>query len=483
MRYLPTFFDIENQPCLVVGGGMTASRKAWVLQRAGAQVTVVAPDVTAPELSQAIEERTIRHVSRCFRPDDVTGSTLIIAATDDTDANQQISAAAKRYGIPVNVVDHPELCTFVMPSVIDRSPLVIAISTGGAAPVLARHLRGVIERLLPRSYGRLAGLMGAFRDRVRARFATGPERRRFWEAMLEGPIARRFLEGDEVGARNALDHALTTGQEGVGLGGEVLLVGAGPGDPDLLTLRALRALESAETVVYDHLVDEAVLDLARRDAARVYVGKERGRHCRPQEEINALLIELAQQGQRVVRLKGGDPFVFGRGGEEAEALSGAGVRFQVIPGITAALGCAAAAGIPLTHRDVARTCVLATGHSCSGADEPDWKVLTKPKTTVVWYMCVHRMKDICADLLRHGAAPEIPAAVIEHGTTQAQRVIEATLADLAEVAQEADVQAPALMIVGDVVGRRQRPGTRHEPTAKRAGGPAARTQEAWAPMG
>jgi uroporphyrin-III C-methyltransferase/precorrin-2 dehydrogenase/sirohydrochlorin ferrochelatase len=349
----------------------------------------------------------------------------------------------------VNVVDDRELSRFIVPAIVDRSPVVVAVASSGDAPVLTRRLREKLESLLPDGLGRLAKLSGQLRNKVKERFRNPLQRRRFWESFFDGPIAADVLAGRDDEAQARIDHALAQGEE-KSARGEVSLVGAGPGDPGLLTLRALRALQNADVVLYDRLVSAQVLDLARRDAEKIYVGKAAGHAHVPQEGINRLLVELALQGKRVCRLKGGDPFIFGRGGEELEELARAGIRFEVVPGITAAAGCAAYAGIPLTHRDYAQSVTFATGH-CKGEDDTiDWEMLARPNQTVVFYMGLRALGNILEQLQAHGVPSARAAAVIEQGTQSSQRVITGTLATLQAQVHEAKVQSPALLVVGEV---------------------------------
>ncbi len=449
MNFFPIFLNIKDRPCLVVGGGDVAARKVTLLCKAGGQVTVVAPYL-CDRLSIQYQRGEIRHQQRGFEPDDVAGNLIVIAATDDEELNRRVSELAKQQNIAVNVVDQPALCSFTMPSIVDRSPVVIAVSTGGASPVLARLLRARLETLIPAAYGRLARLVEGFRQQVKQRFATSDERRRFWEGVLQGPIAEMLLAGQEPAARRALEQAMAQAHTGE-VTGEVYLVGAGPGDPDLLTFRALRLMQQADIILYDRLVSPEILDLTRRDADRIYVGKERSKHAVPQAEINELLVELANKGKRVLRLKGGDPFIFGRGGEEIDRLTDEGIPFQVVPGITAAAGCASYAGIPLTHRDYSQSCVFVTGHLKDGTTDLNWETLTQPQQTVVIYMSLAGLEIICRELIVHGLPEATPAALIEQGTTQQQRVLIGDLATLPGIVKAAEVRAPTLVIIGKVV--------------------------------
>lgn len=379
---------------------------------------------------------------------------LAIAATDDEPLNATVSQHANALGVPVNVVDSPQLCSVIFPAIVDRSPLVVAVSSGGDAPVLARLIRARIETWIPAAYGQLAGLAKQFRAQVKARFANVQQRRVFWEEVFQGPIAEQALAGRTAEAERLLAEKLA-GAAPKALG-EVYLVGAGPGDPDLLTFRALRLMQQADVVLYDRLVAPAIIDLCRRDADRIYVGKQRADHAVPQEQINQQLVTLAKQGKRVLRLKGGDPFIFGRGGEEIEELAAHGVPFQVVPGITAASGCAAYAGIPLTHRDHAQSVRFVTGHLKDGSCDLPWSELAAPAQTLVFYMGLVGLPVICQQLIAHGRSAETPAALVQQGTTSNQRVFTATLGTLAERIAQEDVQAPTLLIVGEVVQLREK---------------------------
>ncbi|MDP2155912.1 MAG: siroheme synthase CysG, partial [Sulfuricella sp.] len=383
MDFFPIFFDIKNKPCLVVGGGEVATRKAGMLMQSGGLITVVAPELTNT-LKELANAGKIIHITEKFRPEHLGEAVLVIAATNDRAVNEQVSVAAKKLRIPVNVVDNPDLCSFIMPSVIDRSPLVIAISSGGTSPVLARVMRAKLETFIPAAYGRLAHFAASFRDQVKNHILPA-KRRIFWEKVLQGPVAEMVLSGQDQAAKDVLQKMIDTDSDDTPPRGEVYLVGGGPGNPDLLTFRALRLMQQADVVVYDNLVSPAVLELARRDAERIYVGKERANHAMRQENINELLVKLAKEGKRVLRLKGGDPFVFGRGGEEIETLAAHGVPFQVVPGITAATGVSSYAGIPLTHRDYAQSCVFVTGHLKDGSVNIDLTGIAKTNQTIVIY--------------------------------------------------------------------------------------------------
>jgi uroporphyrin-III C-methyltransferase/precorrin-2 dehydrogenase/sirohydrochlorin ferrochelatase len=450
MKYLPLFFDIKGRPCLVVGGGEIAARKVEALLRAGARITVVSPQL-GPPLGARHAAGEIGHLAEAFDAGHLAECVLAVAATDDEVINRRVSDLARKRRIPVNVVDHPELCSFIFPSVIDRSPVTVAVSTAGAAPVLARLLRARLETLIPATYGRLAELAGRFRHVVKARLPQGAVRRRFWEETLQGPVAELVHAGREAAAAHALQAALDKADTDGLRCGEVYLVGAGPGDPDLLSFRALRLMQQCDVVLYDRLVQPAILDLVRREAERIYVGKRRSFHSVRQEEINALLVKLARDGKRVLRLKGGDPFIFGRGGEEIATLADEGIPFQIVPGISAANGCAAYAGIPLTHRDFAQSVLFVTGHLKDGSMDLNWDALIQPAQTLVVYMGLSGLDILCRELIAHGMAAAMPAALVERGTTAGQRVLIGSLESLPAIVAKQDVHAPTLLIIGGVV--------------------------------
>ena len=450
--YFAAFLDLRGKPGIVVGGGAVAALKAEALLRSGVRVTVIAPRLGG-RLAELVLLGALRHEDRRFQPGDLVGAEIAMAATDDAAVNAAVAAAARALKIPVNVADDAASSTFIMPSVVDRPPLQIAISSAGTSPVLARKLRTIIEAVVPFAFGRLAALAGRFRAASKRRHPDPEARRRFWEEVMDGPVADMVLCGNEVLAEKALEEKL---DEASKLQGFVSLVGAGPGDPELLTLRALRVMQRANVVLYDHLVAPALVDLARRDAERIYVGKEKDNHALPQEEINALMVRLAREGKRVVRLKGGDPFIFGRGGEEIDSLAAQGIAFEVVPGVTAAAGAASYAGIPLTHRDHAHACIFVTGHLKNGAAQLDWASLVRPRQTIVVYMGVGAVAAICAGLVEHGLPASTPAALVEKATLREQRVVEGTLGSLAEKSLLAGVRPPALLIVGEVVRLRSR---------------------------
>ncbi|WP_165664701.1 siroheme synthase CysG [Metapseudomonas otitidis] len=448
MDFLPLFHNLQGRHVLVVGGGEIALRKARLLADAGACLRVVAPEIDSQLVALVEQSHGLVH-RRGYASGDLEGAVLAIAATDDEPLNAQISRDAQARGVPVNVVDAPALCSVIFPAIVDRSPLIVAVSSAGDAPVLARLIRAKIETWIPSAYGQLAGLAKRFRQQVKQLFPDVQQRRVFWEDVFQGPIAERVLSGQPAEAERMLAERVAGGVPKPL--GEVYLVGAGPGDPDLLTFRALRLMQQADVVLYDRLVAEPIIEMCRRDAERIYVGKRRADHAVPQDQINRLLIDLAKQGKRVLRLKGGDPFIFGRGGEEIGELATHGIPFQVVPGITAASGCAAYAGIPLTHRDHAQSVRFVTGHLKDGSSDLPWADLTSPGQTLVFYMGLVGLPIICEQLVRHGRSADTPAALVQQGTTRNQRVFTGTLGSLPQLVAEHDVHAPTLVIVGEVV--------------------------------
>tara|TARA_R110002110_G_scaffold166675_1_gene367469 strand:+ start:28676 stop:30067 length:1392 start_codon:yes stop_codon:yes gene_type:complete len=448
LQYLPVFLRLQQQPAVLVGGGTVATRKARLLLRAGAQLTVVAPRITT-ELEQLLEAHQGVWLQQAYAADCLQRQRLVIAATPHEEINRQVHDDAQALSLPVNVVDSPALCTFIFPSIVDRDPLLVAISSSGQSPVLARILRRRIEAMLPAAYGRLAAFGGSLRSLVKSRIPAETTRRLFWEQIMEGSVAEQVLAGRESRARQMVEERLkdTSALQH----GEVYLLGAGPGDPDLMTFKAARLLQSADVVLYDRLVAPQIVDMARRDAQRIYVGKQRADHAVPQDQINQLLLDLAQEGKRVVRLKGGDPFIFGRGGEEIVRLAAHGIPFQVVPGITAASGAACYAGIPLTHRDHAQSVRFVAGYLKGNKVEHDWQGFLSTTETLVFYMGLVGLPVICEQLVAHGRDADTPVALVERATLPEQRVIVGTLGTMvAKVAQESP-RAPTLIIVGDVV--------------------------------
>lgn len=448
MDFLPLHFDLKGQACLLVGGGAVALRKATLLSAAGASVNVVAPEISADFSTLA----NTRIDCRPFDPADIEGKTLVVAATDDSALNETVSTLCRARHIPVNVVDQPNLCSVIFPAIVDRSPVLISVATGGASPVLTRALREMLESLIGTGYSRLARYLGSKRAALKIRYPDVDRRRRLTENFLTSTAASQVMVGREAGA----DAWFESDEHQASAVGEVYVVGAGPGDPDLLTLRALQLMQRADVVLYDSLVSAPILDRVRRDARKLFVGKQKAAHAVPQEDLNRMMVELAQAGQRVLRLKGGDPFVFGRGGEELETLAANHIPFQVVPGITAANGCASYAGIPLTHRDYSQSVQFVTGHPKEGQVHLEWHKFAQPNQTLVFYMGLGGLSRICDNLIEHGKSPETPAALIEKGTLPDQRVITGTLATLPGLVEEHDVTRPTLVIVGEVVKLRTR---------------------------
>jgi len=442
--------DLRDRATLVVGGNEIAARKAGLLLSAGARVVALCPQPLVAAWADLAGGDRVRHQRAAYSDASLDGMALVIAATGDADLDQRISAAAQARGIPVNVPDRPTLCGFILPSIIDRSPIMVAVSSGGEAPVLSRLIRARLETLIPAAYGRLAALAGRFRERVRGAISTGEARRKFWEKVFLSPVAEMVFAGREAEADARLA-AMLADPAASDARGEVYLVGAGPGNPDLLTFRALRLMQQADVVVYDRLVSPPILEMCRRDAERIYVGKERDNHAVPQDEINLLLARLALEGKRVLRLKGGDPFIFGRGGEEIETLREHGVSFQVVPAVTAAAGVASYAGIPLTHRDYSQALVFVTGHLKDGSMDLDWDMLARPRQTIVVYMGLKGLSHLCAQMIVHGLAADTPIAVVQQGTTLNQKVVIGTLATMPDKVAAAELKPPTLIIIGQVV--------------------------------
>ena len=450
MDYFPLFCRLQGKRCLLVGGGEVAERKARLLLDAGADLLVGAPGFT-PAFHRWAQQEKLTLLQGRFTAGWLTECWLVIAATDNNSVNQQVAAAAEAKRIFCNLVDAPEQASVIMPSIIDRSPLMVAVSSGGTSPVLARILREKLEALLPQHIGQLARYAGSLRRRVKSTFVSVSERRRFWEKLfVNHRLAQSLAKQDRARITKITETLLT---EPLDNRGEVVLVGAGPGDPGLLTLKGLQQIQQADVVVYDRLVSDDVMKLVRRDAERIFVGKRAGHHCVPQEEINQILLREARLGRRVVRLKGGDPFIFGRGGEELETLCLAGIPFSVVPGITAASGCSAYAGIPLTHRDYAQSVRLVTGH-LQRDSQLDWSTLAAEQQTLVFYMGLSQAAEIQQQLLTQGMSADMPVALVENGTSTNQRVVSGTLAQLSELAQQ--VNSPSLMIIGRVVGLRKK---------------------------
>ncbi len=444
MDIFPISLKLQQQPCLIVGGGHIAYRKAVLLHKAGAVIHIIAPDIDA-NLLQLVEESQGQYIQALYPAQiQLNDYRLVIAATDDYAVNTQVFEDCEALKILVNSVDDPPHCRFMVPAIVDRSPLVISVASNGTSPVLSRQIRTQLETSIPHGMGKLAEFSGKWRAAVKAKISNPDERRVFWEDLYASSLKEQVFHDNLVEADRLIEQALAEWKTPKG---EVYLVGAGPGDPELLTLKALRLMQQADVVIYDRLVSPAIMELCRRDATKIYVGKARSNHAVPQEGINALLVEYASKGQRVCRLKGGDPFIFGRGGEEIQELFAAGVPFQVVPGITAASGCSAYAGIPLTHRDYAQSVRFLTGHLKEGSPELPWDELVYQNQTLVLYMGLVGLEK--------GQRPDMPVALISKGTTPEQKVLVGTLADIASKVEENHIQAPTLTIIGDVVSLRE----------------------------
>jgi uroporphyrin-III C-methyltransferase/precorrin-2 dehydrogenase/sirohydrochlorin ferrochelatase len=457
LDHLPIFLDIRGKTVVVSGGGTLAARRVERALSAGAQVKVFAGELSE-EFRPFLENEAVSIFRRRVEQDDLTGAILAYGAEEDLENDKRLHALAKRAGVLTNVADTMELCDFITPAILDRTPLVAAISSSGASPILARIIKAELESAIPATFGNLSRFLGQFRDEVAGRITDGTLRRRFWEDVAESAVGERVMAGDFAGAEAALRARLDAFDDRAGGGpaGEIYLVGTGPGDPDLLTFRALRLMQRADAVLYDRLIGPRLMNLVRRDAERVYVGKKKNEHTMSQEEISQLLVRLAHEGKRVLRLKGGDPFIFGRGGEEIETIARHGIPFQVVPGITAAAGCAAYAGIPLTHRDHAQTCIFVTGHGKDGEIDLNWEALIQPNQTVAIYMGLGMIDALASAFIAHGMTPDMPAAVIDNGTRRAQRVVAGTISDIAERTEAEALKGPAIIIIGTVVTLRER---------------------------
>ena len=455
MEQLPVFYNVKGRKVVITGGGTVAARRTEISLRSGAHVTVFA-DSLSDEFLEFRGRADFAHETRAPVLGDLADAAMAFGASENEAVDGALYDLTRQAGVPANIADVPEQCDFIMASIVDRSPLVIAVSSSGTAPILSRMIRARLETMLPASYGRLAEFAGQFREMVAHKLSNGLARRKFWERTIYGPTADLVLAGDETRAEQQLKselQAMVNEEEGQPIG-QVFLVGAGPGDPDLLTFRALRLMQLADVVVHDRLIGEGVLNLVRRDAERVYVGKRPRDHTLPQEEISQLLVRLAKEGKRVLRLKGGDPFIFGRGGEEIETLAAEGVPFQVVPGITAASGCSSYAGIPLTHRDHAQSCVFVTAHGRDGVIDLDWTSLLRPRQTVAIYMGLGSLGKVAGEFIARGADADLPAAVVDNGTRSNQQVVTGSLGKIAELAASAELKGPALVIIGTVVSLR-----------------------------
>ncbi|WP_394193353.1 siroheme synthase CysG [Pseudoalteromonas atlantica] len=446
MQYLPIFTKLDNKPVLVVGGGEVALRKCRAFLKARASVTLVAPWF-CDELKEHAQNNEVTLIDAYFEESHLEGKMLVIAATDNDAVNNNVFELANAKNVFVNVVDDQPKCTFIFPSIVDRDPITIAISSAGTAPVLARRLREKLETLIPQHIGPLATLVGGFRDKVKQRFKHFADRRQFWEGVFDSSVVSKVQSGDTQSAMAQLEQLLDAKPEPEG---EVYVIGAGPGDPELLTLKALQLMQQADVVVYDYLVSDEIMELVRRDADLVCVGKRLGDHSVAQEDTNQMLVDFAKQGKKVCRIKGGDPFIYGRGGEEVQVLAANQVSYQIVPGITAAAGCSAYAGIPLTHRDHAQAIQFVTGHCKKDGQELDWQSLAKPNQTLAIYMGVIKSPHIQAQLLKHGRGADTPVAIIENGTRKNQRVVTGKLGELADLIESHSIISPALLIIGEV---------------------------------
>jgi len=446
VQYLPIFTKLDNKPVLVVGGGEVALRKCRAFLKARASVTLVAPWF-CDELKEHAHNNEVTLIDAYFDESHLDGKMLVIAATDRDEVNNNVFELANARNVFVNVVDDQPKCTFIFPSIVDRDPITIAISSAGTAPVLARRLREKLETLIPHHIGPLATLVGGFRDKVKKRFKHFSDRRQFWEGVFDSSVVSKVQTGDTQAAQQQLEQMLDAKAEPEG---EVYVVGAGPGDPELLTLKALQLMQQADVVVYDFLVSDEIMELVRRDADLICVGKRLGDHSVVQEDTNQMLVDLAKQGKKVCRIKGGDPFIYGRGGEEVQVLAANNVNYQIVPGITAAAGCSAYAGIPLTHRDHAQAIQFVTGHCKKDGQELDWQSLAKANQTLAIYMGVIKSPHIQGELLKHGRKADTPVAIIENGTRKNQRVVTGQLGELADLIERNSIISPALLIIGEV---------------------------------
>ena len=452
MDYLPIFLKSKNKRVIICGGTTAAAKKADLLIRSNCDLEIYSTSLSS-EMQLFIEENEVPHFNRAITPEDLDGVIASVVASGDTERDRNYTEILKQAGVPVNVYDNKDACDFIMPTIVDRSPVIIAVSSSGATPVLARLLRTRIETSIPAAYGQLAEFAAGYREKLKQLVKNSRHRYRFWELLTQGAVAEYVFAGKTEDARKLTDELLEQAATGSGEidKGEVYLVGGGPGDPDLLSFRALRLMQQADVVLYDRLIGDGILDMVRREAERIYVGKMKDDHSVPQEEISEMLVKLAQEGKRVLRLKGGDPFTFGRGGEEIEKLSEHGIHFQVVPGITSASGASSYAGIPLTHRDHAQSCVFVTGHLKNGKPELDWNRLVLPNQTIAIYMGLSALPQISEALITHGAQPGTAVAVIANATRPNQEVVTGTLTNIADKVKEASLVSPAMIIVGSVV--------------------------------
>ena len=459
MEHLPINLDVKNRKIIVVGGGTTAARKAEMALRCGAIVSSFAPELN-DDFLDIRDHPNFTHEGRPFTEEDIQSSMIVYAACETPELNNRLADIAKKAGVLINIIDNPAACDFIMPAIVDRSPVIVTISSSGSSPVLARIIKSHLESSIPATFGELAKLIGKYKDIVKSRIRTVRNRRHFWENIIDGTVADLLHAGNGKEAhkrlQEELDNAAKESESKTPAMGEVYLVGGGPGDPDLLTFRALRLIQRADVVLYDRLISRGLLNLVRRDAKRIYVGKLPDKHAMQQEEISQLLADEAKKGRRVLRLKGGDPFIFGRGGEEIMTLVEQGVPFQVVPGVTAASGSATYAGIPLTHRDHAQACVFVTGHGKDGQIAMDWNALIQPRQTIAIYMGRSALPALMKEFINQGADAGLPVAVIDNGTRQNQRVVTGTLETIANIADRADLKGPSMIIIGTVVTLREK---------------------------
>ena len=457
MKYFPFFLQLDKLPCLIIGGGDVAERKIDLLIKANADITIVSIEFTNYILEVA-KKNNIKCITQKYSDNILKENKykFVIAATNNVSLNEKIARDCDKQNIIINVVDQPEICDFIFPSILERGDITVAVSTGGASPVLARVLRTKLETMVPSNYGKLAEIVSKNRINVRNKMKKFSSNKIFWEKMLNGKFLELVLAGKSEEAELFLDSQIESFDEDIANQGEVYLVGAGPGDPDLLTFKALRLMQQADIALYDRLVHPSIVDLIRRDATKIYVGKERDNHVVRQEEINQLLVKYAKEGKKVLRLKGGDPFIFGRGGEEIETLADEKVAFQVVPGITSASGCSAYSGIPLTHRDYAQSCIFVTGHLKEGKLDLDWKKLIQPNQTIVFYMGLVSIDIICSELVINGLDKNTPCALVQQGTTNTQKEFISTLKDMPKLVQTKKPKAPTIFIIGGVVSLRDK---------------------------
>lgn len=456
LAFLPVALDLTDKTCLVVGSTVQAVRKAELLLKAGARVVIVdSATAEAFEHFHAGSDNNIQFLHRQFEEEDIDDKALVVAASGQPPLNELIARLAKKKNLPVNVVEDIDNSSLIFPSIINRNPLLISITSSGLAPVITRLLRNQLEASIPHGLGRLAELVGEFRNRVKKVLPQVNQRRRFWEAVVSGAIADLAYAGRVDKARQQIQMSLEDAGS-ISSGGEVYLVGAGPGDPDLLTFHALRLMRQADVVLYDRLVSEPILEMVRGDAEKINVGKARSKHRLPQQDINHLLVTLANEGKRVLRLKGGDPFIFGRGGEEIDQLADAGIPFQVVPGITAASGCASYSGIPLTHRDFSQSVRFVTGHLKNNSCDLPWQEFVHKNQTLVFYMGLLGLPLIVAQLTAHGMRKSMPVALVSRGTMPQQEVFVGTLATIVEQIEKSTVHGPTIIIIGEVVRLREK---------------------------